>query len=114
AGQPLERTDLAVPGDVRMLREGPEGDRRHVDRPATAEYDACEVAALKVGALAHLDGSLAEVGVGRAVLDDHGDALHPLAIQVSLEARRAHQIPAVEGPDRCPRVIPLAQAGLQP
>ena len=99
--------------DARAAREGAPGDRGHVQRPR-AMQDACrERARVERRALGDLDRAVLEVGEGRAVLHDRGDALERLLAGVRHHPRRVHEVAAGERADRGPREVVGAQARLQ-
>ena len=88
-------------------------DRGNVDRAGALEHHAGEVAALERCPFTHVDRAVAEVGVGRRVLDDRRHPGDRLAIELRLEPWRMQQVAPVERPDARPCVVPLAQPGLQ-
>ena len=58
------------------------------------QHAAGERARVQRGAVGDLDRAVLEVGEGRAVLDDRGDALERLAADLDLQPRRAQQVAA--------------------
>src|ERR1019366_435865 len=104
----------AVAGQPEAPRERSPGDGGYVDRAGPAQHDAGQVTALEGGTLAHMHGTLAEIGVRVGTLDDRRHAPDPLAVQVDLEPGRPYEVVAAEGADPGPGVVPLTQANLQP
>src|SRR5579871_4589214 len=112
--EPREGVDLPVPHELWAAGQRPPQERGDVERTGPPEHHHREVAAVERRALAELHGALAEVRVRRRVLDDRRHPGDTLLAELGLETRRVNQVVAVERPNGRDRVVPLAEALLEP